>query len=107
MSVVHATNSSFQQDVVQKKGLVLVDFFAEWCGPCKIVAPIIDDLAKTMTDVTFVKVNVDENQEVASKYSVFSIPTFIVFKDGQVVDQFVGALSKEAFVEKLQQAKSK
>lgn len=105
MSVVHSTNSSFQKDVIEHKGLVLVDFYADWCGPCKATGPIIEELASDMSDVRFVKVDVDANQEIAGSYSVFSIPTFLIFKDGKVVDQFVGAQGKDSFVDRIQKVK--
>lgn len=101
MATIHATKDTFQKEVIQYKGVVVVDFYAEWCGPCKISAPIIEDLSTEMNDVKFVKVNVDENQELAGQYSVFSIPTFLVFKDGEVKNQFVGAHSKEGFEEEI------
>ncbi|MCX7997000.1 MAG: thioredoxin [Patescibacteria group bacterium] len=100
------TKDSFQAEVVNKKGLVLVDFFAEWCGPCKMVGPIIDELSKEMPDVTFVKVNVDNDPELASEYNVTSVPSFFIFKDGKVISQFVGAMGKEGFREKLSQVKA-
>lgn len=98
MTVIHANSDNFQNEVVNYKGAVLVDFFAEWCGPCKMTGPIIDELANEITNVKFVKINVDEAQELASQYNIFSIPTFIIFKDGQVVNQFTGALPKEGFL---------
>lgn len=101
MSVAHITKDDFQKEVLDADKLVLVDFFAEWCGPCKMVAPIIEELSGEMDNVKFVKVNVDENQELAGSYSVFSIPTFIMFKDGKIVSQFVGAKGKEGFKEEL------
>jgi len=101
MAVTHATKDTFQKEVVEHKGVVMVDFYADWCGPCKVSAPIIDQLSEEIKDVKFVKVNVDESQELAGKYSVFSIPTFLVFKDGAVKNQFVGAHSKESFEEEI------
>lgn len=104
MATVHANNNDFQKEVVDHKGVVLVDFYAEWCGPCKVTEPIIEELSESMKDVKFVKVDVDPNQELASRYSVFSIPTFLIFKNGEVVNQFVGAQSKEGFVEEIKKA---
>jgi len=85
-----------------RKGLVLVDFFAEWCMPCLMMGPIVDELAdKFKGKVSFGKVNVADNQALAQKYGVSSIPNFILFKDGKPVEQFVGAMSAEDFEEKL------
>lgn len=100
MAVVTGTKDNFQKEVLDEKGVVLVDFYADWCGPCKMTGPIIDELAKSddyKGKVKFVKVNVDQNQELAQKYSVFSIPTFIVFKDGKPSNQFVGARDRAGF----------
>lgn len=101
MTVVDVTNDTFQKEVLDHKGVVLVDFFAQWCGPCKVTGPIIDELAETMKDVKFAKVDVDNNQDLAGKYSIFSIPTFLILKDGEVKNQFVGAHSKESFEEEI------
>ncbi|HEA46565.1 MAG TPA: thioredoxin [Candidatus Pacearchaeota archaeon] len=89
-------------DSYTKKGLVLVDFFAEWCMPCVMMTPVMDELSEKMKGkVKFAKINIDENGELAKKFSVVSIPNFVLFKNGDVVDQFVGALSLEEFEEKL------
>lgn len=104
MAVHAVTGESFQKEVLDEAGVVFVDFYADWCGPCKLTAPIIDDLAEQMKNVKFVKINVDENQDLAGKYSVFSIPTFLMFKGGQIVNQMVGAAGKERFVEEIQKA---
>ena len=104
MAVSHVNQQDFKKSVIENPRIVLVDFYADWCGPCKAVAPIIDELSTEMPNVTFVKVNVDENQDVASEYSIFSIPTFLIFKNGQVVSQLVGAQGKEAFQVKLNEA---
>lgn len=105
MAVLSINKDQFQKEVAEKKGLVMVDFYADWCGPCKLTSPIIEELSEEHKDVAFVKVNVDNNQELASQYSVFSIPTFIVFKDGKLATQFVGAMGKEGFEEQLNKAK--
>jgi thioredoxin 1 len=97
-------STAFESEVLGSQGLTLVDFYADWCGPCKMVAPVIDELAGEKKDVKFVKVNVDENPDIASQYSVFSIPTFVIFKDGQPVHQFAGAMGKEGFVQELEKA---
>ncbi len=105
MAVLSINKDQFQKEVAEKKGLVMVDFYADWCGPCKLTSPIIEELSEEHKDVSFIKVNVDNNQELASQYSVFSIPTFIVFKDGKLATQFVGAMGKEGFEEQLNKAK--
>ncbi|NTU46900.1 thioredoxin [Candidatus Roizmanbacteria bacterium] len=105
-TVSHISKDNFQEEVIAHKGLVLVDFYAEWCGPCKLTAPILNELAQELSDVKIVKVDVDQNQDLASDYSIFSIPTFLIFKDGAVVTQFVGAMGKEGFLEHIQTAKS-
>lgn len=101
MAVLTTNKDNFQKDVINDKGVIIVDFYAEWCGPCKLTGPIIDELANEMKNVKFVKVNVDENPDLASQYSVFSIPTFFIFKEGQVVNQFVGAMGKEGFLQEI------
>jgi thioredoxin 1 len=81
---------------------VLVDFWAEWCGPCKMIAPILDELSTEMAgQLKIVKVNVDENREIAAQYSIRSIPTLLIFKDGQVKGQMVGAMGKAQLKERL------
>lgn len=101
------TKDTFKQEVLEKKGLVLVDFHAEWCGPCKMTDPIIEELSKEMKDVSFAKVDVDQENEIAQEYNVSSIPSFYIFKDGKLVSQFVGAMGKEGFEDKINDAKSK
>ncbi|MBS6005819.1 MAG: thioredoxin [Clostridium baratii] len=99
----HIGDNNFNTEVLENKGVVLVDFFATWCGPCKMIAPIIDELEAEVGDVKFVKVDVDESPEVATRYGIQSIPTLKVFKDGENVDTVVGFLPKEqikALIEK-------
>ncbi|MCC3378616.1 thioredoxin [Paenibacillus farraposensis] len=96
MAIVNVSDQSFNTEV-EGTGTVLVDFWAPWCGPCKMIAPILEDLSAEVGDsVKIAKVNVDENPESASRFGVMSIPTLIVFKDGQPVDKVVGLNSKEA-----------
>ena len=96
MSIVHVSDAEFDQKVLKADGPVLVDFWAEWCGPCKAIAPALEDLANEMTGaVTVAKVNVDENQSTPAKYGVRGIPTLILFKNGQVAAMKVGAMPKQ------------
>lgn len=94
MSVKQISDATFNNEI--EAGIVLVDFWAPWCGPCKIIAPILDELSAEIGDAAkIVKINVDDNPESASKYNVMSIPTLLVFKDGQLVDQMVGVQPKD------------
>ncbi len=96
------TDSNFEQEVLKEQGLVLVDFFAVWCGPCKMMAPIMDKLAEAYKGkVKIGKLDVDENQQVGEKYGIQSIPTLIFFKNGELVDKVVGFQSEEALKQKL------
>ncbi|MBU4331953.1 thioredoxin [Patescibacteria group bacterium] len=98
------TDQNFEQEVIKSETPVLVDFFADWCGPCQMMHPIIEELAEEMKDkkVKIGKLNVDEAPETAGKYNVMSIPTLIIFKGGEPVETMAGAQSKEALVEKLE-----
>ena len=99
------TDSSFESDVVGATTPVVVDFWAVWCGPCRMVAPIVDELATEYEGkVSFAKLNVDENPEVSMKYGIRSIPTLLVFKDGKPVDQIVGALPKKEMQKRVEAA---
>lgn len=106
MAVALLDKNNFETEVLKNKEIVLVDFFATWCGPCKMTGPIIEQLAEEVKNIKFFKVDVDQNQELSSQYQVFSIPTFLIFKNGQVVNQFVGAVSKEGFLAEIQKATS-
>jgi thioredoxin 1 len=98
MAIVNATDQTFSAETSQ--GLVLADFWAPWCGPCKMIAPVLEELDAEMSDkVKIVKVDVDENQETAGKFGVMSIPTLILFKDGEVVDKVIGFQPKEALAQ--------
>ncbi len=95
MTIQHVTDASFEQEVLKSDAPVLVDYWAEWCGPCKMIAPILDEVARDYgSKLRVVKVNVDENQSVPSKYGIRGIPTLMLFRDGEVVETKVGALSK-------------
>jgi len=90
--------TNFTQEVINKKGLVLVDFWAVWCGPCRILGPIIEEVGSEVKDVLIAKINVDENPVLANQFGIRSIPTVILFKDGKPVEQSVGVRSKEDFI---------
>ena len=95
--IVSLTQENFETEVLKSDKPVLVDFWAEWCGPCRMVAPVLDEIAEQKADVTIAKLNVDDHQELAMEYGVQSIPTFILFKGGEAADRILGALPKAAF----------
>ncbi len=104
MSVKSISQDQFETEVLKSDKPVFIDFFAEWCGPCKLTTPIVHDLAASdayKDKIKFVEIDVDANQELASQYNVFSIPTFMIFKDGKPVQQFVGARDRGGFEEEL------
>ncbi|CAA9890413.1 thioredoxin 1 [Candidatus Methylobacter favarea] len=94
-SVIHVSDSEFNETVIKANGPVLVDYWAEWCGPCKMIAPVLDDIAREYQDkLTVVKLNIDENPDTPQHYGVRGIPTLMLFKDGEVEATKVGALTK-------------
>ncbi|TAN33569.1 thioredoxin [Patescibacteria group bacterium] len=98
------TDKNFNEEVLQSKQPVFVDFWAPWCGPCQMMGPIVEELAKEFEgkNIKIGKMNVDENGDTAAQYSVLSIPSFMVFKDGQIVDQLTGGVQKEKLKEMLE-----
>lgn len=106
MPLLKGTQETFETDVINHPGVVFVDMYADWCGPCKMTSPIIEELSEdpAYQAVRFIKVDVDANQELAGQFNVFSIPTFITFNNGKVVSQFAGARDKAAFKEVLDTA---
>jgi thioredoxin 1 len=99
-AIVQVSDASFEQDVLKASGPVLVDFWAEWCGPCKMIAPVLEDLAEEFAGkLTIVKLNIDANPDTAPAYGVRGIPTLIIFKDGEVAGTKVGALSRTQLAE--------
>ncbi len=102
MSEIVLTKDSFDAAVLQSKKPVFIDFWAPWCGPCRIMEPIIEELASEMKDIVVAKVNVDDEPELAQQYNILSIPTFMVFKGGQVADQFSGTMNKQALRSRLE-----
>lgn len=95
MSVIHLEKNNLKE-IIESNKIVVVDFFANWCGPCKMLSPVIEDLSNEMTNVTFLKVNVDNFNEIASEFQIMSIPAIIIFKDGKVVGKSVGFQTKDA-----------
>ena len=102
-NIVHTNDSSFDSDVLQSEKPVLIDFWAEWCGPCKMIAPILDDVADEFADrLAIKKLNIDENPNIAQKFGIRSIQTLMLFKDGAVHAQKLGAMSKSQLTEFLE-----
>ncbi len=101
MAVVHVTVENFEEEVIKAESPVLIDFWASWCGPCKMLSPIVEELADELTNVKICKVNIDEQGALAEKFSVMSIPTLLVFKDGEVVNKAVGMKPKAKILEML------
>ena len=101
MEVLHITKETFEAEVLQSDKPVLLDFFAVWCGPCKMIAPVLDEIAAEREDIKVCKVNVDEEPELAAQYQVMSIPTLMVIKDGQIVNKSLGAKPKAQILEML------
>ena len=101
MSAVNIDNSNFQNEVMNSDKPVLLDFWAPWCGPCRMVVPIVEDIARERSDVKVCKINVDENPELAGQFGVMGIPTLVVMKDGRIVNRSMGAKSRDAILEML------
>ncbi|MCR5772589.1 MAG: thioredoxin [Butyrivibrio sp.] len=94
MSIIQLTSDNFEAEVLKSDKPVLVDFYADWCGPCKMMAPVVDQIAEENDDIKVGKINVDDEQDLASKYGVMSIPTIGFFKDGDIVEKSIGAKPK-------------
>ena len=99
MSVLEVTTQTFQQEVLNSEKTVLIDFYADWCGPCKMLSPVVEEVAQENTDIKVVKINVDNAQELAVKYQIMSIPTLVVVKGGNEVTRSVGVVSKTEILE--------
>ena len=98
MSAVHITKNNFTNEVLHSEKTVLLDFWAPWCGPCRMVSPIVDEIAAERTDIKVGKIKVDEEPELAAEFNVMSIPTLVVMKDGKIVNQAMGARPKAAIL---------
>ncbi len=103
-AITEVTDTNFQAEVLEAGEAVLVDFWAPWCGPCRIVAPHLEELDAQRDDVRVVKLNVDDNPQTAARYNVMSIPTLLLFKHGQVAHQIIGALPKSRLVQEIEPA---
>ncbi|MCF0147149.1 MAG: thioredoxin [Clostridium sp.] len=97
--VQHVSEVDFNEVVLNYEGVVLVDFWATWCGPCKMIAPVVEEVSKEVSNARFVKIDVDENENLANKYQISSIPTLMIFKNGTPVDTLVGFMPKDSLKE--------
>jgi len=103
MSLIHLTKENFKEEIKDYEGVALVDFWAAWCGPCQMIGPAIEELAKEMEgEIKVGKVNVDEQRELGQEYEIMSIPAVFVFKNGEVVDRLIGAMNKDSYKEAVQ-----
>jgi len=102
MAIVNITNANFKEEVLESDKKVLVDFWAPWCGPCRMVSPIVDEIAEENSAIKVAKVNIDEQPQLASEYGVMSIPTLIVFENGEVANKAVGARNKSFILQMLE-----
>jgi thioredoxin 1 len=101
MSVMNITKNNFQEEVVRSDKPVLLDFWATWCGPCRMVSPIVDEIASERGDLKIGKINIDEQQELASAFQIMSIPTLVMMKEGKVINQMIGARPKSQILSML------
>ena len=105
MAVITVTKENFEKEVTASTLPVLVDFWAPWCGPCKMLSPVVDKIAEELTDIKVCKVNIDDEQELATRFGVMSIPTLVLIKDGKVADTSVGLRPKDAIVAMINKSK--
>ena len=101
MSAININIQNFEQEVLQSDKPVLLDFWAPWCGPCRMIGPILDEIAEEREDIKVCKINVDEEQELAMRYNVYSIPTLMVLENGKIINQSVGAKPKDEILDML------
>ena len=102
MAIVNITNANFKEEVLDSDKKVLVDFWAPWCGPCRMVSPIVDEIAEENATIKVAKINIDEQPQLASQYGVMSIPTLLVFENGDVIEKAVGARNKSFILQMLE-----
>ena len=102
MAIVNITNTNFKEEVLDSDKKVLVDFWAPWCGPCRMVSPIVDEIAEENSAIKVAKINIDEQPQLAAQYGVMSIPTLMLFENGDVVDKAVGARNKSFILQMLE-----
>ncbi len=103
-AITDVTDANFQAEVLESPEPVLVDFWAPWCGPCRVIAPALEEIVEERDDLKIVKLNVDDNQQTAARYNVLSIPTLILFRNGEVAHQIIGALPKRRLVQEIEPA---
>lgn len=101
MSVIEITSKNFETEVTASEKTVLIDFWASWCGPCRMLSPVVDEIAEERSDIKVCKINVDDEQELAGRFGVMSIPTLVVFSGGQVKNKSVGVIPKDKILEML------
>ena len=101
-SLPEITDPNFQSEVIDQSGATLVDFWAPWCGPCRVLTPVLEEINGERDDIRVVSLNVDDNQQTAAQYEVMSIPTMILFKDGEMVGKMVGAMPKRKLLDQLE-----
>lgn len=101
MAVIELNEANFENEVEKNNGLVLVDFWAPWCGPCKMLSPIVDEIAEERNDIKVCKINVDEEQALAAKFGIMSIPTLVIFKNGNIVNKTIGVQPKSEILKML------
>lgn len=103
--IKHIENEDYEKEVLNKKGLVLVDFYANWCGPCMMLSPILEEIANSRSGYDIIKVDVDESPEIAEKLEIDTIPTMIIYKDGKICKKIIGLIEKDEIVEILEENK--
>ena len=101
MSITTITTDNFEEEILKSDKTALVDFYADWCGPCQMMSPIIDEISEELTDVKFGKVNIDDYPEIAANYGIMSIPTLLIFKNGELNNTFVGVTAKDKILDEM------